>query len=94
MRSLDDQMKRDEQILSSQAAAKTLSVETHYQHELTTIQGRLATEKSEILSAVLAKFDELEQFGDEPVTEDAFLSVIERIAKRYRTIHSIRPSRM
>jgi hypothetical protein len=84
LKAATDQMKRELQILTSQAALKAMNAETSFQEDLNALKSRCMREKSELIATVLAQFDELEQFEDEDITDAAFLHIMEQIAQSHR----------
>jgi chromosome segregation ATPase len=81
LRAVEDRMKRETQILTSQAAMKAMNAETRFQEDINALKSRYAKEKSELIVSVLAEFDQLEQFEDEEITDAAFLTVMEQVAR-------------
>jgi uncharacterized phage infection (PIP) family protein YhgE len=79
-----DQLKREAQILASQAAMRAMNAETRFQEELNALKSRFVKEKNELITSVLAEFDQLEQFEDDEISDSAFLRVMEQIAKKVR----------
>jgi hypothetical protein len=89
-----EEMKREVQILKSQAALKAMNAETKCQDDLNALKSRCAKEKSALIETVLAEFDQLEQFEDEEITDAAFLYIMEQIAQNHRGRREFRGSKV
>jgi chromosome segregation ATPase len=81
IQSLNDQIRREAQIVNSQMAVRKMNLETQFQEELNSMISRSAREKIGLMTSVLAAFDVIEQFDGEDITEDVFLRTIEKIAR-------------
>jgi uncharacterized membrane protein YcgQ (UPF0703/DUF1980 family) len=94
LKTSSDQLKREAQILASQAAMRAMNAETRFQEDMNALKSRFVKEKNELITSVLAEFDQLEQFEDEDISDAAFLRVMEQIAKRVREGYTARTYRV
>ena len=86
IKSINEQMQREVQIQNSQAQLRQMNAETRYQEELDRVKTSFANEKSELMTSVLADFDQLDQFDEDGVTEDTFKATMKQIAQTFRSL--------
>ena len=88
IKSLNEQMQREVQIQNSQAQLRAMNAETRYQEELDRIKTSLVNEKNELMTSVLADFDELDHFDEDGISEDSFKATMKQIALNYKSMSS------
>lgn len=84
MKSIQDQMKREAQLLKTQFTFDTMTNETKFQEKLANLKMSLMKEKNDLVFLVLSEFDEINDFDSEIIDDDTFKSTIQRIGKEYR----------
>lgn len=84
--SLEEQLKRETEVLSSQFNFKFVAAETRHQEELSSYKVRFEKEKSSLILSVLEEFDALQDLGDEDINTSNFLATIRRIASEYKRV--------
>lgn len=85
MKTMQDQMKRETQLLKTQFTFDTMKNETQFQEKLANLKTSMMKEKNELVFLVLSEFDEINDFESSEIIDDAsFKNTIQRIGEEYR----------
>ncbi|OHT14948.1 hypothetical protein TRFO_14596 [Tritrichomonas foetus] len=84
VKSTQDQMKRETQLLNTQFTFDTMTNETKFQERLTSLKTKMQKEKNDLVFLVLSELDEIDDFDADEIDEETFKHTITRIGKEYR----------
>ncbi|EAX84917.1 hypothetical protein TVAG_177680 [Trichomonas vaginalis G3] len=88
IQSLQDQMKREADLIASQYNFKSVAQETKRQEEIAELKANFEKEKNALIIDVLEEFNALQSLGEEEIDESTFMSTIRKIAGEYRRVHA------
>lgn len=83
LNSLNDQMKREIQLLNSQFAFKTMTAETQHQEQLAAQKNEWVKEKTSLMLNILNDFDQIDDYDDD-IDECLFNQAIRQISHDYK----------
>ena len=84
IKSTQDQMKREAQLLNTKYTFDTMANESSFQEKLNALKTKMLKERNDLVFLVLSELDELDDFDADDIDEDSFKSAIQRIGKEYR----------
>ena len=84
MKTMQDQMKREVQLIKTQSTFDSMNNETKFQEELAKLKTSMMKEKNDIIFLVLSEFDEINEFDSEIIDDNTFKCTIQKIGKEYR----------
>ena len=86
IQSLQDQMKREAELIESQYKFKSVAEETKHQEEVAQLKAKMDKEKNSLIISVLEEFNALQNLGDEEVDTKTFMSIVHKLGVDYRRI--------
>lgn len=86
---LDEQMKRETQIIQQQYLCKSVTDETTHLNEINLLKYEQSKEKYNMFISILNEFDELDNYDESDINETKFFSIIKKIAARYKKLNNV-----